>query len=219
MKRHYVLIGIGVATLAAATVVVIGIGADGGGTDGASGTAAVTRPLPSGHPAVTGTGEGEAAAIPSDPPVQHTVTQLRAATKADPQDADLLLKLGDALFLGQRYREAGRAFRSVLRLEPGNTAATVRMAMVWHAGGDSPRALAALEDVLADTPQDQEAHFFLAIVCFSQQDAARAKAEWTIAARLDPSSTIGRRAKSFVDLLKGRQSAPPSAEEAEEAEE
>ena len=219
MKRHYVLIGIGVATLAAATVVVVGVAADGGGTDGASSTAAVTQPLPSGHPAVNGTGTGEAAAVPGDPAGQQTVTQLRAAARADPQDADLLLKLGDALFLAQRYREAGRAFRSVLHLEPGDTAATARLAMVWHAGGDSPRALAALEEVLAKSPQDQEAHFYLAIVCFSQQDAARAKAEWTIAARLDPSSTIGRRAKSFVDLLKGRQSTPPSAEEAVEAEE
>ena len=216
MKRHYVLIGIGVATLAAATVVVVGVAADGGGTNVASSATAMTQPLPSGHPSVKGTGTGEAAAVPADPAAQQTVTQLRAATKADPQDADLLLKLGDALFLGQRYRAAGRVFRSVLRLEPGNTAATVRLAMVWHAGGDSPRALAALEEVLAESPQDQEAHFYLAIVYFSQQDAARAKAEWTIAARLDPSSTIGRRAKSFVDLLKGRQSTQPSADDHQE---
>ena len=211
MKKHYVLIGVGVATLVAATVVVIGAGTGGGGTTAVSGTAVATQSLPSGHPPVNGNGEGESASAPSDPSVKRTITELKAGVKADPQDPDLLLKLGDACFLGQRYREAGRAFRSVLRLAPGNTAATVRLAMVWHAGGDSPRALATLKGVLATTPQDQEAHYFLAIVYFSQEDTERAEAEWVIAAKLDPTSAIGRRSKSFVDLLEGEQSNSPSA--------
>ena len=211
MKTQYVLIGIGVAALVAATVVVIGARAGGDGTTAASGTAAATQSLPSGHPHVAGNGEGVTASASSDPSVQRTITQLKAAVKADPQDPDLLLKLGDACFLGQRYREAGRAFRSVLRLAPGNTSATVRLAMAWHADGDSPRALATLKDVLATTPQNQEAHYCLAIVYFSQKDTKRAKDEWIIAAKLDPASAIGHRSKSFVDLLEGRQSTPPSA--------
>jgi tetratricopeptide (TPR) repeat protein len=203
LKKHYVLIGIGVATLAAVTVVVIGASADGGGTTATRDQTTAGLPLPSGHPSVSGSGTG-------DPSAQRTVSQLEAASKADPQNQDLLLKLGDALFLGQRYREAGKAFRSVLRLAPGNAAAIVRLAMVWHANGDSPRALATLKEVLIKWPKDQEAHFYLAIVYFSQQDTDRAKTEWTIAARLDPASAIGRRAKSFVDLLEGKQSTEPS---------
>jgi len=215
VKKHYVLIGIGVAALVAATVVVIGAGTDGDGATAASGTAAATQSVPPGHPPVNGNGEGEADPPPTDPSVQRTIKQLKAAVEANPQDPDLLLKLGDACFLGQRYREAGRAFRSVLRLAPGNAAATVRLAMVWHADGDSPRALATLKDVLATTPQDQEAHYCLAIVYFSQGDTKRAEAEWITAARLDPESAIGRRSRSFVDLFEGRQSTPPSADSEE----
>jgi len=215
VKRNYLLIGIGVAALAAATVVVIGAVMDGDGTTAAGSSATATQSFPSGHPPVDGSGEDAAAAAAAtaatDPSVLRTITQLKAAVAADPQDPDLLLKLGDACFLGQRYREAGRAFRSALRLAPDNTAATVRLAMVWHADGDSPRALATLKDVLATTPQNQEAHYSLAIVYFSQGHAARAKAEWKIAAGLDPSSVIGRRSKSFVDLLEDTQSAQPSA--------
>lgn len=211
MKNTYVLIGIGVAVLVAVTVVVIGAGAGGDGTTATGDTNAATQPLPAGHPSVSGRGQGEAAAAPSDPSVQRTITQLKAAVEADPQNPDLLLRLGDACFLGQRYREAGREFRSVLRLKPGDTAATLRLAMVWHANGDTPRAVAALKDVIATTPQDQEAHYDLAIVYFSQNDIQHAEAEWIIAARLDPASVIGRRSKSFVDLLEGQQSTPPSA--------
>jgi len=202
LKKHYVLIGIGVATLVAATVVVIGSSAGG---DGA------TQSLPSGHPSV----DGSAASATSGPSVKQTITELKTAVKTHPRNPALLLKLGDAFFLGQKYREAGRAFRSVLRLVPGNAAATVRMAMVWHAGGDSPRAIAALRQVIAATPQDQEAHYYLAIVYFSQKDTEHAKVEWTIAARLDSTSAIGRRSKSFVDLLEGKQSTPPSAGDGE----
>jgi cytochrome c-type biogenesis protein CcmH len=213
VKKHYVLIGIGVAALAAATVVVIGAGTGGEGISATNGAAAATQPLPSGHPSANGRGTADSAA--SDSSVQRTIIELKAAVKTHPRDPDLLLKLGDAWFLGQRYREAGRAFRSVLRLAPGNAAATVRLAMVWHADGDTPRALTALKNVLVKTPQDQEAHFFLAIVYFSQKQAELAKAEWIIAARLDPRSAIGRRSRSFVDLLEGSRSTPPSSGGAE----
>jgi cytochrome c-type biogenesis protein CcmH/NrfG len=154
---------------------------------------------------------GGGASATSDPPVKHTIAELKTAVRAHPRNSRLLLELGDAFFLGRDYRKAGRAFRSVLRLAPGNAAATVRMAMVWHADGDSPRAIAMLKEVLVATPQDQEAHYYLAIVYFSQKDTERAKAEWAIAAKLDSTSAIGRRSKSFVDLLEGKESTLPSA--------
>jgi cytochrome c-type biogenesis protein CcmH/NrfG len=205
LKKHYVLIGIGVAALVATTVVVIGSSTGGDGVTAASGTPTAIGSLPSGHPSVS----GNAASATGNPSVKQTITALKAAVKAHPQDLGLLLKLGDAFFLDQNYGQAGRAFRSALRLAPGDAAATVRMAMVWHADGDSPRAIATLKDVLAATPRDQEAHYYLAIVYFSQKDTERAEAEWTIAAQLDSTSAIGRRSRSFVDLLEGRQSSSP----------
>lgn len=211
VKKHYVLIGIGVAALVAVTIVVIGAGPGGDGSTAAGDAPATTQPLPSGHPPVNGKGAGDTAATPGDPAVKRSIAQLKAAVKSHPQDADRLLELGDALFMGRQYGAAGRAFQSVLRLRPDNAAATVRLAMVWHADGDSSRAIAKLEDVIAATPQDQEAHYSLAIVYFSQGDAARAKTEWQTAADLDPSSLIGRRSKSFVDLLEGKQTNTPSA--------
>ena len=60
-------------------------------------------------------------------------------------------------------------------------------------------------------PDDQEAHYSLAIVYFSTGRVGEAKAEWQTAARIDPTSVTGRRSQSFVDLLEDQQSSSPAA--------
>jgi Tfp pilus assembly protein PilF len=96
-------------------------------------------------------------------------------------------------------------------LEPGNAAAQVGLALVWHAQGDSKKAEAALRSVLAAHPDDQKAHYSLAIVYFSAGRVDEAKAEWQTAARIDPTSTTGQRSQSFVDLLDDQKSSGPHA--------
>ena len=90
--------------------------------------------------------------------------------------------------------------------------AQVGLAMVWHAQGDSKRAETALRAVLDAHPDDQEAHYSLAIVYFSTGRVGDAKAEWETAARIDPASTTGRRSQSFVDLLEDQESSAPQAD-------
>ena len=62
-----------------------------------------------------------------------------------------------------------------------------------------------------DHPDDQDAHYSLAIVCFSDGRIDAAKEQWETAAGIDPSSTTGRRSQSFVDLLDDQQSGAPEA--------
>jgi Tfp pilus assembly protein PilF len=85
--------------------------------------------------------------------------------------------------------------------------------MVWHAEGDSKRAETALAEVVEAHPDDQEAHYSLAIVYFSAGRVDEAKQEWQTAARIDPLTTTGRRSQSFVDLLEDQKSAAPAASE------
>jgi cytochrome c-type biogenesis protein CcmH/NrfG len=59
--------------------------------------------------------------------------------------------------------------------------------MVWHAEGQTKRATSTLGAVLAKDPRQQEAHYSLAIILFSQNDIAGAKAEW--AAEPEPGSS------------------------------
>ena len=210
MKKLYVLTGVGVAVLVAAVIVVVGTssgGSDAAGTVAERATAG--QSLPPGHPAIDGkAGESTPAPVANDA-VQQKIAQLQRDSTEQPDDVAVLLELGDAYFLGQRYQQAARTFRAALLIDPGNPTATVRLAMVWQAEGQTQRATTSLSAVLAKDPGQQEAHYSMAIILFSQNDIAGAKSQWGTAARIDPKSTIGRRSQSFVDLLEGKQSAEP----------
>ena len=211
MKKHFVLAGVGVAVLLAAAIVVVGTSS---GSGDAAGTVAepsmAGQSLPAGHPAVDDSNVESTPAPVTDDAVQQKIAQLEGVRADQPDDVAVLLELGDAYFLGQRYQQAARTFREVLAIDPGNPTATVRLAMVWHADGESARAAEAIKAVLEKTPENQEAHYSIAIVHFSAGRIDEAKAEWAAAAALDPSTDIGRRSHSFVDLLEGKQTSAPA---------
>ena len=210
MKKHYLLVGVGVAVIVAAGIVAVGTGLAGGD---AAGTVAepstAGQALPPGHPSVDGKGDEASPAPVTDDAVQQKIAKLKSASADQPDNVAVLLELGDAYFLGQRYPQAARAFRTALQIDPGNPTATVRLAMVWHADGASERAARAIKAVLGKTPKDQEAHYSMAIIYFSSDHIDEAKAEWAAAATLDPTTAIGRRSQSFVDLLEGKQTSSP----------
>ena len=114
--------------------------------------------------------------------------------------------------MSQRLQQSEQSYSEALAQEPGNAAAQVGLALVWHAQGDSKRAETALQAVLDAHPGDQEAHYSLAIVYFSTGRVGDAKAQWEKAARIDPESTTGRRSQSFVDLLEDQESGSPQAQ-------
>ncbi len=197
---------VGIATAVAVTVVVVGLSV---GSRDSTGSTEAGLDLPDGHPSVTA-GDGRVGAEPdSSSPTLRTIAALERAADDDPDDTGALIELGDAYFLALRYDDAARAYRRALKLLPQDASATVKLAMVWHADGDSERAAAAIAEVLAREPGHQEAHYSLAIVRFSQGLNDEAREEWVKAARIDPGSEIGRRSQSFVDLLDDRRSPAP----------
>jgi cytochrome c-type biogenesis protein CcmH/NrfG len=114
--------------------------------------------------------------------------------------------------MAQRLDDAEGMYAEALAIEPDSAAAQVGLAMVTQARGDSRRAEKALRAVLEEHPDDQEAHYWLAIVFFSDGEIDAAREQWQAAARVDPKSVTGRRSQSFVDLLEdGGQSDSPHA--------
>jgi cytochrome c-type biogenesis protein CcmH/NrfG len=212
LNKHYAVAGVGMAVLVAAVIVVVGMNSQGGDAAGTvAGQPTAGQSLPAGHPTVAAKAGESTPAPVTDDAVQQKIAQLESAVAGQSNNVDLLLKLGDAYFLGQHYQQAARTFRQALLIDPGNPTATVRLAMVWHADGDSQRAAQAITAVLDKSPNDQEAHYSMAIIYFSSDRIDEAKAEWVAAAKLDPTTAIGRRSQSFVDLLEGKQTSAPAA--------
>lgn len=208
-KRYVVVVGLGVATLVAVTIVAVGTGT------GPNPTTVGITPPPSQSPSSPAGLTASPSASSTPPAAQallHTIAQLQRKRAADPDDVTVLLALGDADFAGQRYRAAAQAYQQALVIKPANATASVRLAMVWHAEGQSEQAMKAIKAVLARTPADQEAHYSLAIVYFSLNRAADARSEWATAYSIDPTSVIGRASESFVKLLDGTQTAEPRAD-------
>jgi cytochrome c-type biogenesis protein CcmH/NrfG len=214
LKRHYVLAGVGVAVVVAAVIVVVGTSSGGGDAAGSVAEPSTAgQPLPPGHPSVDGKSSQATPTPVANDAMQKKIAQLESVSAHQPNNVAALLELGDAYVLGQRYQQAARTFRAALQTDPGNPTATVRLAMVWHADGESKRAAQAIKTVLGKTPKNQEAHYSMAIIYFSADRIDQAKAEWATAAKLDPSTAIGRRSQSFVDLLEGKQTSEPAGGE------
>jgi cytochrome c-type biogenesis protein CcmH/NrfG len=212
VRRTQALIAVGVAVAVAAVVVVVGMNSGGGEPADAAGGAssgAAAGTLPSGHPSVAVDQETQTADADGDADSADPIAQLEKRRVKDPTDVAVLLDLGKAYFMSQRLQQSEQAYSEALAQEPGNAMAQVGLAMVWHAQGDSKRAETALHSVLDAHPNDQEAHYSLAIVYFSTGKVGDAKAQWETAARIDPTSTAGRRSQSFVDLLEDQQSSAP----------
>jgi cytochrome c-type biogenesis protein CcmH/NrfG len=211
VRRSLALIAVGAAVAVAAVVIVVGVtSSDGGAAAGT--TVSAGDALPAGHPSVAAEEQSPATPEP-EASVQGAIARLEKKRSEEPADLNVLLDLGEAYFMGQRLQQAKRTYAEVMKQDPGNVAAQVGLALVWHAQGDSDRAEEALRAVLDAHPDDQAAHYSMAILHFSAGRVDEAKAEWQTAARIDPTSTTGRRSQSFVDLLEDSESTTQKAGE------
>jgi cytochrome c-type biogenesis protein CcmH/NrfG len=212
LRRSLAFIAVAVAVAVAAAVVVVGMSSGGGETAGTSGDPS-TGALPTGHPSIAADPDGTQPDTDADADSGNTIALLETKRAEDPGDVAVLLDLGNAYFMAQRLTQAEQTYSRALDFEPDSAMAQVGLAMVWHAQGDSKRAEQALRAVIEQHPDDQDAHYSLAIVYFSSGRIDDDKAQWQTAAGIDPTSTTGRRSQSFVDLLEDQQSSAPEADQ------
>jgi tetratricopeptide (TPR) repeat protein len=211
VRRSLALFAVAAAVAVAAVVVVAGVNS-GAETDAGAATAQTSPDalasggaLPSGHPSIAGGGETTEPAVADhsgDTAVDDdALADLETRRDEQPDDVQTLVDLGDAYFMRQQLEQAEQAYTRALAQDSRNVAAKVGLALVWHARGDSGRAEKSLTGILEAHPDDQDAHYSLAIVYFSAGRVDEAKREWQKAARIDPGTATGRRSQSFVDLL------------------
>jgi cytochrome c-type biogenesis protein CcmH/NrfG len=197
VRRYSTVIAIGIAVALAAIIVIASSGGQGADSDVGRPDSASTV-LPPDHP---NTAMSPPSGMVDTAAASVSVTTLERAHEANPESLRIALNLGDAYLAAQRYDDAAAAYAEALAASPGHPSATVRMAMVWHIRGDDERAIRLIEGVLVALPDNQEAHFDLAIIQFSRQEVAAARESWAKAAAIDPTSKLGRASQNFVDLL------------------
>ena len=210
MKRSYVIPGLTLAALVVVAIILVGTMGSGStpSVDGVPPTGAT--PLPSGHPSIAAGGEaagqGSSAATGD---AAAKVSKLEKKLAQDPTDTETALALGDAYLSADQPDKALTLYKAIVGREPDNLTARVQLALALHATGDDKQAVAFLEDLIASSPDNQAAHYNLAIIYFSQQRSDLAKQEWEKTAEIDPTSKVGQQARNFVDMMEGR-TPPPS---------
>ncbi len=105
--------------------------------------------------------------------------------KKSGESADLLVLMADSyLALGEK-RNAEKAYRQALDLEPGHVDGSLNLAMLLVANRERREAIALSKGVLAEHPNHARAHFCLGVAYNARADISEAFAQYKILKKLD----------------------------------
>lgn len=112
---------------------------------------------------------------------------LLAKLKTDPNNAGLLIQIGDVYKQTHQFREAAQYYQKSLQADPGNAGVRSDLASVLYYSGDVDGALAQLEDALKRDPQNAPALFNLGMIKFeAKHDGPGAVAAWETLLKANP---------------------------------
>ena len=139
---------------------------------------------------------------------------MRRFIAREPDDDDLRLGLGTLLQREGAVPEAVATYREVIRrdgLGAKGLAARDRIAAIETTAGRFTEASKLLEEVLAESPRDDDALIMRATIALEQNDPTSAIADFRVALRNQPRSMVLQRSLARAYLMKGQ---PALAEEA-----
>ncbi len=120
-----------------------------------------------------------------------------------PDDFQLLALLGNAYMASRRYAEATELFEQAAVLEPDNTALQTRLAASRLGGGETGRAVAALESIVAGgDPNAGRANVLLILTHLRERDFDAALAAAETLARQQPDSPMADNFRGMIHLAK-----------------
>ena len=129
---------------------------------------------------------------PASPPHRATgaggsLADLEAAAQAEPDNAQLWVRLGDAFSDSGRADDAIAAYTRALAITPENNNARTDLGVAYFHNNMPEEAVAEFDKVLADDPKHPQARFNRGVVLYSGLgDRAGALAEWRRLLELHP---------------------------------
>lgn len=116
--------------------------------------------------------------------------------KSDPQNADLLIQVGQIYFSTHQFKEAADYFGKSLAVKPKNVAIRTQMASCLYYSGDVDGALQQLTQATTDDPKDANSLFNLGFIRWQgKKDPKGALAAWAQLLKSNPQLDPGKKAE------------------------
>ena len=131
--------------------------------------------------------------------------------KSDPNNPDLLARIGNIYYDVKQYPEAIAYYERSLKLQPANAAVRTDMATAYWYSGNADTALAEFNKALTYEPNKANTLFNIGIVKWqSKNDAAGAIAVWQKLLDTNPNYEARDKVQQMIDQAKSGSHAPVS---------
>jgi len=116
--------------------------------------------------------------------------------KTDPNNTDLLAKVGDLYQASHQFKEAAGYYDKALQINPKNVLIRTQMASCLYYQGDVDGAISQLQQALRYDPKDANSLFNLGMMKLQgKKDTKGALAAWQLLLNSNPQLDAGRKAR------------------------
>lgn len=135
------------------------------------------------------------------------VEPLLARLQSNPNDAPLLIQIGDTYKQTHQFKEAADFYQRSLKIDPKNAGVRSDLASVLYYGGDADTALEQLQEALKYDSKNGAALFNLGMIRWQgKKDGPGAVAAWEELLKTNPQLAADRKAavEKLISQAKGR---------------
>ena len=132
--------------------------------------------------------------------LDRTLAEYRALNQQHPLDVQLKKNYIQLLLQKGQLSEAGNLDRQILNEHPDDPDALVYQSQIQISSGHANEAVATLQNVIKNDPNNSEAHYVLGVGLQKLGDSARAESAWIQAVRLRPDLLDAIRALAAVAM-------------------
>jgi cytochrome c-type biogenesis protein CcmH/NrfG len=127
------------------------------------------------------------AAAPREQQLAMMLSALEEKVRANPQDAEAWIQIGNIHFDADRPREAIAAYEKALALEPGNAEVLTDLGIMYRRAGDPQEALRRFDQAIAANPKLENPRFNKGVVLLNDlNDRAAAIKAWEELLAINP---------------------------------
>ncbi len=127
--------------------------------------------------------------------------ELKKAIAEDPNNRDLLFRLGALYFESDRFTQAIEVYRKILKINEKDVDTLNDLGLALHYTGQSNEAIKVLKQATTFNPLHQRAWLSLGFVLASTGRAEEAKNSLNRAINLNPDNPVGKEARRILGLI------------------